>query len=1253
RTWGSGGVVGTGGVQALILNSISSLAEVTFTHAIDLGHAARTVTVNDNAQTGADYASLTGVLSGTGGGLFKNGAGILRVGNQNSYTGITSVDAGTLVVSSLGSSTAGVTSSVGAGTVTMDDTNAIVLGNATTTGGNLQYVGPGETSDRKIRLRGTTANSAIYADGAGPLILTNVAHDTTETGNKTLSLRGTNTGGNMITSVLSNNVAGTLNVTVDGGATWILTNAGNTYTAGTSAGAGALGIGDDLALGTGSLTNTNGNVFAYGADRTIANALAIPNNVASGWLGDYSLTVGGITTLAAAANNITFNNSIVTGKALTLNGGVTANALTANRAWNIDGPGETVINGNFTTSTAFGVRFDVIGGGTLNLGTNGATSNFNQSITAVDVDRGTLKFSANNAIPTLAALSGGVTLTPELVNADTAKIDLNGTSQTFNAFTATSDGISIIDNSAAGAATLIVGANNTAATFGTGGVGTYSITQTGGGAINLGKIGTGTANFTGALGNTGTVTSNGGVLNLNSATGATGAVGDGGALNFKGGITTPGNLTTVTTNNGGLVSFASGLGTPFNNLGTLSLSLTANSGLELDVGDSGTDKLTSTLASVANVTTLFIKDTDITGGMTYDLIVNAGGGLGVLGNYLLNLPGYSGSTLTVTPNLVQLNAGTLVTSDVYWNNGTGLGGGTLTQAWNTVDGVTNNINFSGVVAGTPALQLNENLPGKGQKVIFQGDNITGGAPLATTLEQAFTVNTLEFRQSTTAANTSRTISIAPGAVGSNSLTAKPTLATDGINLQTGAVGTVSISAPFVAGANQTWTVADASVESSGGVIAAGTPTILDVTSTTGMRAGMTITGTGIPAGTTIVSVNSPTQVTLSASATAGTALQITAVQQLNMSGALSGSGNVTKAGAGRVVLSGANGTPAGTYTNSAGSTQVNTLSALGGLVGVPGSGSDITVTGGSFYYNNATAGTFVNDITLNGGALSAGGNNHIYSGSVNVSGNSFINMADSGGSALNTARSITLSGIVSGSGNLTIDSNNGLNGGNQLNGTLTLNNAGSAWTGDLFFNEGTVTLTNAVSPSFTANDVTFNAFGRLNLQGLNGATLTRTGTINYLGGAIGEFGVDNTGAVVNADFLVNQTGLVALGSGGTGGNVRIFLADAFSKLTISGGVTLGGNSSISVGGDAVGVATISGVIDDGASSYSLAVNNDFGGWGTTNRALHLSNANTYAPSPAPAAMPPARLPAASPAPPPSLSPGQSTWEQLLTSPGKR
>ncbi len=1213
-TW-AGGAGFVPNAATLSLNSTSSLDQVEFTNAINLNGALRTVTVNDNPNTGADLAILSGALSGSGtSGLTKAGTGILQLtSNASSYQGVTAVNAGALAVRSLGLSGVAGTSSVGEVTVgAFTAANAVTLGSGTT-GGVLQYTGAGETSDRQIRITSTTGSPQIHADGSGALVLTAVSNNAA--GVKGLFLRGSSMAGNTITSPLIDN-GGALSLSVDGSATWILTNSGNLYSGGTTAGGGALGIGDNAALGSGALSNSNGSVFAFGADRSIANAVTLPNNTANGWIGDYSLTIGGATNFAAAGNNINTNNNIVAGKALTFNGGFTANALTALRAWVFDGTGETVLNGTFTTSTAFGVRMDVNGGGTLNLGLTAAGSNWNQVAgSGVDVDRGTLKFSANNAIPTTVAASGGVTLSPELVTSDTATLDLNGTTQTLNAFTATTDGTAIITNSAVGPATLIVGANNNNAAFGTGGAGIYSITQPGG-VISLTKVGTGTANFTGTLGNTGTITSNGGALNLNSPVLTATAVGDGGQLNFKGGFTTPGNLLSVTTDNGGLVSFANGVGTPFANLTTLNLSLTASSGLELDAGDTAVDFLTTSAASVANVTTLFIKDIDITSSTSYPLISHAGGGLGVLGNYALNLPGYSGSTLTVTPTLVTLNAGTLITSDVYWNNGTGFPvGGVLTQAWNTVDPTTTNINFSGVVGGSPALQLSENLPGKGQKVIFQADNIAlSGVPLATTLEQSFTVNAIEFRVSAIAADTSRTISIAPGAVSSNSLTLKPSLSTDGINLQTGAVGTVTISAPFVAGTPQTWTVADAPVELTNGVTTfPATPTIVAVTSTTGLRPGMTITGTGIPANTTIVSVDSPTQVTISNGATAaGTGLNILAAQQLNMSGALSGAGNVAKAGAGKVVLSGASGTLTGTYTTNAGITQVNTLSALGGSVGVPGSGADITVTGGSFFFNGAAA-TFVNDIALNGGTLASGGGNHTYSGGINVSANSTVSLRDqaAASAAFGIARNVTLSGVVSGASNITIDAVNTVTGGNQTAGTLTLSNVANTWTGDLLFNRGTVSLPTAVSPFLTSNDVTFSAFGRLQLNGADTTTLTRTGTLNFSAGAIGEFSVDNAAATPVGNYTVNQTGAVTLGSGGVGGTARFFLAnDNGSNLTITGGVILDGNSSISVtGSDADSLVTISGTGISGTGN--LAINDEAGGWGVASSRLAINAAGTY------------------------------------------
>jgi autotransporter-associated beta strand protein len=323
-TWGSGGFVGSGGGQALIFNSATALSNVTFTNAIDLAGAPRTVTVNDNTNTGADYATLSGVISGAAeSSLTKTGNGILRLGEANTYEGNTQVSAGTLSVSRLGDSTTPGASSAGDSTAGNTNAGAILLGNGTTTGGILQYTGAGEISDRKIRLNTTTGGNQIHADGAGALILTNVVNDL-GLGAKTLSLRGSNTAGNMITSPLSDN-GGALSIGVDGGATWILTNGSNSYTGTTTVGGGALGIGHNTAIG-GALTISNGNVFAYGSDRTLTNTLNLGNNATSGFIGDYNLTFNGTNNLAASANNINLYNSVAPGKAVTFNG-LLANAL--------------------------------------------------------------------------------------------------------------------------------------------------------------------------------------------------------------------------------------------------------------------------------------------------------------------------------------------------------------------------------------------------------------------------------------------------------------------------------------------------------------------------------------------------------------------------------------------------------------------------------------------------------------------------------------------------------------------------------------------------------------------------------------------------------------------------------------------------------------------------------------------------------------------------------------------------------------
>ncbi len=94
-TWGAGGFVPAG--QALIFGSTKSDARLDFRNPINLGGAVRTIRVDDNPNSSADRAVLSGALSGTtGSGLMKTGVGLLLLNATNPYSGVTTVTAGSL-----------------------------------------------------------------------------------------------------------------------------------------------------------------------------------------------------------------------------------------------------------------------------------------------------------------------------------------------------------------------------------------------------------------------------------------------------------------------------------------------------------------------------------------------------------------------------------------------------------------------------------------------------------------------------------------------------------------------------------------------------------------------------------------------------------------------------------------------------------------------------------------------------------------------------------------------------------------------------------------------------------------------------------------------------------------------------------------------------------------------------------------------------------------------------------------------------
>ena len=104
-------------------------------------------------------------------------------------------------------------------------------------------------------------------------------------------------------------------------------------------------------------------------------------------------------------------------------------------------------------------------------------------------------------------------------------------------------------------------------------------------------------------------------------------------------------------------------------------------------------------------------------------------------------------------------------------------------------------------------------------------------------------------------------------------------------------------------------------------------------------------------------------------------------------------------------------------------------------------------------------------------------------------------------------------------------------------------------------------------------------------------------------------------------MTVNLNGTITIGSAANANNALRFTqaSDDFSVFNITGPVVLGNNASIGHQGSAGRALVIPTVISDGGSGYSLAINDELGGWGVTSRTVRLTGANTFSGHPRPRA----------------------------------
>ncbi len=609
--------------------------------------AVRTITVTSSSET----LTITSVVSGAG-GISKAGSGTLRLSGVNTYSGATTISAGTLTAAAnqaMGTAAGSTSITAGAtlafdGGITYSTAEAVTV-NGTGVGGNgaVLNVSGANSFAGAITLgsASTIGSTASSLTASGAIVNGGFLMTTGGAGNIALSGVVSGTGG------LTKNGTGTLTLSGASANTYSGATTVNTggldlnKTAGVNAFAGSLVVGDDaggagadvlrllaanqipvvtVTVKSSGLLNLNNVSDAIGA-LTVNSGTS---NAASVTTGTGTLTLGGTVTLTVVGSGAT---------GATISGNL---GLGANRIFNVADDGTTVTD--LTVSAVVSGAFSLTkqGAGTLVLsGVNtytgvttisagtvsassivvsGSASNLGNAASAVILgdasNKGTLSYTGSTATYTR-----GFTL-----NAGGGQIDTTTSGQTLTIGTA---GIT------AGGLLTIGGAGNTTISS--------VISSTGG----LTKQGAGTLVLSGVNTYTGVTTISAGTVNIAADTGLGTAPGSptAGRLTFGGGT-----LATTAT-------------------------FTLNSNRGIAFGSTGT-------IDVASATTL-----------TYGGIATGAGGLTKQGAGTLEL---SGATVTIAD--FTITAGTLVAPTA--------------TTFSVAGDWTNNASISALSAGTGTVTLN-------------------------------------------------------------------------------------------------------------------------------------------------------------------------------------------------------------------------------------------------------------------------------------------------------------------------------------------------------------------------------------------------------------------------------------------------------------------------------------------------------------------------------------------------------------------
>jgi len=421
---GSGYTVG--GNATTLTGSLAD-SSVAGTNTISLGltfAATRTVTVSNAATT----LTISGVISGAG-GLTKSGSGTVTLSAANTYTGVTTINVGTIAIAadaglgaSPGAPTAGkltfgggtlrTTASftlaanrgialTGAGTISTDPGTTLTYGGIIAGASTLTKAGTGT-----LIVSGANTYTGATAISAGTLQLgaTNAAPSgsaVTVSGGATFDLRGFSDGIGSLAGAgtVTSGAAGAVTLTAGGN------NGSTTFSGVILNGSGTVAL---TKTGTGTLTLSGANT--YGGTTTVsAGVLDVQNNTALG-------ATAGATTVAGGAALQLDGSGLVVAEPVTLNGtgiagGGALRQLANTNTW----------SGTITLGSAARVNADAgtltVSGGITNGGfplTVGGAGNTTISTTAISGTggltkdgTGTVTLSASNTYTGTTTVSAG------------------------------------------------------------------------------------------------------------------------------------------------------------------------------------------------------------------------------------------------------------------------------------------------------------------------------------------------------------------------------------------------------------------------------------------------------------------------------------------------------------------------------------------------------------------------------------------------------------------------------------------------------------------------------------------------------------------------------------------------------------------------------------------------------------------------------------------------------------------------------